>query len=101
MTNEKVETADINKALLAMYREPEWYLGFEVGNSCGCECMRHADAVAMNAYPSRGFEVRGFEVHICPNCLMWSDDLRAVTAREIFNSFKRLQDKECVSISSE
>lgn len=42
-----------------------------------------------------------FEVHICPSCLMWSDDTRAVTAREIFNNFKRLQDKECVSISSE
>ena len=44
---------------------------------------------------------RYFEVHICPNCLMWSDDPRAVTAQEIFNNFKRLQDKECVSISSE
>lgn len=44
---------------------------------------------------------RRFEVRICPNCLMWSDDPRAVTAREIFNNFKRLQDKECVSISSE
>ena len=44
---------------------------------------------------------RYFEVHICPNCLMWSDDPRAVKAREIFNNFKRLQDKECVSISRE
>ena len=44
---------------------------------------------------------RYFEGHICPNCLMWSDDPRAVKAREIFNNFKRLQDKECVSISSE
>lgn len=44
---------------------------------------------------------RYFEVHICPNCLMWPDDMRAVTAREIFNNFKRLQDKEYVSISSE
>lgn len=32
---------------------------------------------------------------------MWSDDTRAVKAREIFNNFRRLQDKECVSISSE
>lgn len=37
---------------------------------------------------------RYFEVHICPNCLMWSDDPRAVTIREIFNNFKRLQDNE-------
>lgn len=46
-------------------------------------------------------EVREKELHICPSCLMWSDDLRAVKAREIINNFKRLQDKECVSISSE
>lgn len=24
---------------------------------------------------------RRFKVHICPNCLMWSDDTRAVKAR--------------------
>lgn len=56
----------------------------------------HKDTTAGSHVASRYFEVR-----ICPNCLMWSDDLRAVKAREIFNNFKRLQDKECVSISSE
>lgn len=62
---EKVITADdIRKALREHYSEPEWYLGFEVGNSTGSECARHADAVAVNAYPSRGFEVRGFEIKV-------------------------------------
>ena len=56
----------------------------------------HKDTTAVSHVASRYFEV-----HICPNCLMWSDDPRAVKAREIFNNFKRLQDKECVSISSE
>lgn len=63
--SEKVITADdIRKALRDYYRQPEWYLGFEVGNSTGSECARHADAVAVNAYPSRGFEVRGFEIKV-------------------------------------
>lgn len=57
----------------------------------------HEDTTA-GSHVNRG---RYFEVHICPSCLMWSDDLRAVKAREIINNFKRLQDKECVSISSE
>ena len=42
-----------------------------------------------------------FEVHICPNCLMWSDDPRAVTAREIVNKFRVLREKEDVSIDNE
>lgn len=57
----------------------------------------HKDTTA-GSHVNRG---RCFEVHICPSCLMWSDDLRAVKVREIINNFKRLQDKECVSISSE
>lgn len=59
-----VTAKDIRKALLEKYAEPEWYLGFEVGNSCGSDCIRHADAVAVNAFPSRGFETRGFEIKV-------------------------------------
>ncbi len=61
---EKITAKDIRKALMATYREPEWYLGFEVGNGTGADCRRHADAVAINAYPSRGYEVRGFEIKV-------------------------------------
>lgn len=60
----KVTAEDIRNALLAQYTAPEWYLGFEVGNSTGAYCRRHADAVAVNAYPSKGFETRGFEIKI-------------------------------------
>ena len=62
--NKKVTAADIRQALTNTYTSPEWYLGFEVGNSTGANCSRHADAVAINAYPSKGFEVRGFEIKV-------------------------------------
>lgn len=60
----KITSTDIINALQAQYTTPEWYLGTEVGNSTGSDCRRHADAIAINAYPSKGFEVRGFEVKV-------------------------------------
>ena len=60
----KITSDDIKKALGVQYASPEWYIGFEVGNSTGSSCRRHADAVAINAYPSKGFEVRGFEIKV-------------------------------------
>lgn len=61
---EKITTEMVDQAIMNRYKEPEWYLGFEVGNSCGSECIRHADAIAICAYPSRGFQSIGFEVKI-------------------------------------
>jgi hypothetical protein len=61
---EKITADDIRKALESKYAAPEWYLGFEVGNSTGANCRRHADAVAINAYPSKGHEIRGFEIKV-------------------------------------
>jgi len=54
----------IRQVLEDAYRPPEWYLCFEVGNSTGASCERHADAVAINAYASKGFETRGFEIKV-------------------------------------
>jgi hypothetical protein len=59
-----VTAADIRQALLNAYRAPEWYLAFEVGNATGSACRRYADAVAVNAYPSKGHETRGFEIKV-------------------------------------
>ena len=42
-----------------------------------------------------------FELRICPNCLMWSDDQRAVIARETVSKFKALREKEDIRISNE
>ncbi|MGN0946382.1 MAG: hypothetical protein ACI4N8_07800 [Megasphaera sp.] len=62
--SEKVTTKMIEDALMQRYQEPEWYLGFEVGNSCGSELTRHADAIAVCPYPSRSFETIGFEIKV-------------------------------------
>ena len=62
--SEIITAEHICQALESTYTSPEWYLGFEVGNSTGTSCKRHADAVAINAYPSKGFEVRGFEIKV-------------------------------------
>lgn len=61
---EKVTAGDIRKALTERYCEPDWYLGFEVGNGCGSDIERHADAIAICPYPSRGYEALGFEIKV-------------------------------------
>jgi hypothetical protein len=61
---DKVSASLIKQALENAYHEPEWYLGYEVGNSTGADCKRYADAVAVNAYPSKGYETRGFEIKV-------------------------------------
>ena len=57
----------------------------------------HKDTTA-GCHVNRG---RYFEVHICPSCLMWSDDPRAVKARETVSKLKALREKEDISISNE
>lgn len=67
--NEKVTAQDIRNALRKTYCEPDWYLGFEVGNGTGARLRRHADAVAICNYPSRDYEIRGFEIKVSRNDL--------------------------------
>jgi len=55
-------TGKINNALREKYKAPEYALMFEVGNKTGFGCNRHADAIAMSLWPSRGLELIGFEV---------------------------------------
>ena len=62
--NDKVTAEDICKALQEKFTEPDWYLGFEVGDGTGTNVSRHADAIAICPYPSRGYEVRGFEIKV-------------------------------------
>ena len=61
---DKITADDIRKALAERYCEPEWYLGFEVGNGCGANVTRHADAIAINQWPHKGHEVIGFEIKV-------------------------------------
>lgn len=43
------------------YPSPEWVVFFEVGNTTGFGTRRHADAVALGVWQSRGFTLVGFE----------------------------------------
>jgi hypothetical protein len=54
-------TGDIAAAMRKRYPSDAYALLFEVGNSTGFGCSRHADALAMSLWPSRGLNVLGFE----------------------------------------
>lgn len=41
---------------------PGWIVIPECGNGTGYNVKRHADAIAMSIWPSRGYEIHGFEV---------------------------------------
>lgn len=57
-----------SKALYKMIGEkfctPAWVIFPEVSNSTGSQLRRYADAVAMSIWPSRGFEIHGFEIKV-------------------------------------
>jgi hypothetical protein len=48
--------------LAVKFCAPAWAFFRQVGNSTGSNCRRHIDAVAMCIWPSRGYEIHGFEV---------------------------------------
>lgn len=54
-------TADIAVAMRKRYPANAYALLFEVGNETGFGCSRHADALCMSLWPSRGLDVMGFE----------------------------------------
>lgn len=49
------------KALESRYPAPAWALFHEVANGTGFGWTRHADAIAMGIWPSRGLEIHGLE----------------------------------------
>ena len=59
--------AEIKALIRAKYPVREWALAFEVSNGTGSEARRHADAVAMNLWPSRGLAIHGFEFKVYRN----------------------------------
>ena len=59
-----MKSSDICAALRDRYKQPEWSLFFEVASGTGANARRHADALAMNMYPSRGLSILGFEVKV-------------------------------------
>lgn len=59
-----MKTSDIKAALRRYYKPAEYALMFEVGNTTGAGVSRHADAVAMNLWPSRGLLIEGCEIKV-------------------------------------
>lgn len=51
----------LGRLVLKAYPAPEWAVFFEVGDSTGSHATRHADAIALGIWPSRGYQVIGFE----------------------------------------
>lgn len=58
-------TAELLRDLVRDYFSgQEWSLTWEVGNGTGAGVKRHADAIAMNLWPSRGLSIHGIELKI-------------------------------------
>lgn len=59
-----MKTSDVKAAMKAYYKSNEYALMWEVSNATGYQSRRHADAVVMNLWPSRGLLVEGFEIKV-------------------------------------
>jgi hypothetical protein len=70
----EVTTAMVRAALRKRYPAGEYGLFEEVGNGTGSRCRRHADAVAMGFWPSRGIYLSGFEIKV--SRYDWAKELR-------------------------
>lgn len=57
-------SASLYKRIVATHPSPEWACFPEVANGTGSNVRRHADALAMSLWPSRGLIVRGFEIKV-------------------------------------
>lgn len=64
MSDKSISSNDICRALATKYAPPEWCLYFEVADDTGTRQKRWADAVAMSIWPSRGYQIHGFEVKV-------------------------------------
>ena len=62
-----VKSHDVIELLRARYAAPAWAFLEQVGDSTGAFTSRHADAIAMGVWPSRGLELIGFEVKVARN----------------------------------
>ncbi len=60
----KVTASDINSALAGRYSGDDWRIWFEVSEGTGAIPGRRADAVALNIWPSKGYQLNVFEVKV-------------------------------------
>lgn len=59
-----MRAAQIYDAIVVAHPNPEWAVLSEVSDATGGRASRRADAVALNLWPSRGLEIRGFEIKV-------------------------------------
>lgn len=57
-----LNSSDLFKMIREKFPLPVWAVFGEVGNGTGSHVSRHADAVAVCLWPSRGLEIHGFEI---------------------------------------
>lgn len=83
MTN-KINATDLEHLLSKKYSQPEWIFLPQVRSTTGFSGdIRTADGIAINMYPSRGFEINGFEIKISRSD--WLSELKkAAKAEEIY-----------------
>ena len=61
---DNITAHDINRAIEAKYSDEQWRTWFEVSASTGYNSGRRADAVVMNIWPSKDYQMHVFEVKV-------------------------------------
>lgn len=74
-------SSDVIDCLRQRYPANAYAFLTEVGNSTGFRCNRHADAIVMSLWPSRGLEIIGIEVKV--NRSDWVKELNTPEKAEI------------------
>lgn len=84
-----MKAVDIKAALQKQYCQPEWAIFFEVSDGTGAASRRRADAIAMNMWPSRGLELRAFEIKVSRSDLAseLKDPAKAEAVAQYCNTF--------------
>lgn len=67
-------TEEVREAMRQRYCAPQYAFFEEVGNVTGFGCSRHADAVSVSLWPSRGLEIHGYEIKVSRQD--WVKDLK-------------------------
>jgi hypothetical protein len=62
MAKKQITESTIYRAIEKAHGPPAWACFPQVANGTGSSCRRHADALAMSLWPSRGLMLRGFEI---------------------------------------
>lgn len=81
----RTDSSRVMALLAARYCPPAYAFFQEVGDSVGFQCKRHADAVALSLWPSRGLSIIGIEVKVARGD--WLKELRDPEKAEAVMSY--------------